>query len=97
MPIDQCRRDAIVAAVAAYDHANPQAKLPASATRLLTAMFSSGDVCRRSLQDLAAEGFDQKRLPATLWRLVEAGILFREPGSGVLPDTYRLHLPAVRP
>jgi hypothetical protein len=27
--------------------------------------------------------------------LVDAGFLSRQPGSGVVPDTYRLHLPPV--
>ena len=39
MPIDQCRRDDIVAAVAAYDSANPSAPLPRNTARLLVVMF----------------------------------------------------------
>ena len=97
MPTDQRRRDEIAAAVAAYDGSNPKARLPRNTVRLLTVMFPSEDVCQRSLQDLAGEGFDRKRLPATLKRLVEAGFLSRHQGSGVVPDTYRLHLPPVRP
>jgi hypothetical protein len=31
-----------------------------------------------------------------LRRLVEAAFLSREPGSDVVPDTYRLHLPPVQ-
>ncbi len=96
MPIDQHRRDEIAAAVADYDHAHPFTQLPRNAARLLAAMFSTGDVCQRSLQDLAAEGFDRKRLPTTLRRLVEAGFPSKEPGSGVVSDTYWLHLPPVR-
>ena len=96
MPIDQHRRDVIAAAVAAYDCANPEARLPRSTVPLLAAMFPTDDVCQRSLQDIAAEGFDRKRLAANLRRLVEAGFLSRQPGSGVVPDTYRLHLPPVR-
>jgi hypothetical protein len=96
MPIDQHRRDDIAAAVAAYDTANPEARLPRNAVPLLAAMFPIEDVCQRSLQDLAAEGFDRKRLAANLRRLVEAGFLSKEPGSGVVPHTYRLHLPPVR-
>ena len=80
MPIDQHRRDEIAAAFAAYDNANTPIE----------------DVCQRSLQDIAAEGFDRKRLAANLRRLVDAAFLSREPGSGVVPDTYRLHLPPVR-
>lgn len=75
MPIDQRRRDEIAAAVAAYDSANPEARLPRSTVPLLAAMFPSEDVCQRSLQDIAAEGFDRKRLAANLRRLVEAGFL----------------------
>jgi hypothetical protein len=97
MPIDECRRDEIAAAVAVYDRANPKARLPPSTTRLLVAMFPTGDVCQRSLQDLAGEGFDRKRLPTNLRRLVEAGFLSRQLGSGIVPDTYRLRLPPVRP
>jgi hypothetical protein len=93
MPIDQRRRDEIAAAIATYDSANPKA-LQRNAAQLLAVMFPAGDVCQRSLQDLAGEGFDRKRLPAALKRLVEAGFLSRQPGSGVVPDTYRLHLPA---
>ena len=96
MPIDQRRRDEIAAAVAAYDSANPEARLPRSTVPLLAAMFPIEDVCQRSLQDLAAEGLDRKRLAANLRRLVEAGFLSRQPGSGVVPDSYRLHLPLVR-
>ena len=91
-----CRRDDIVAAVAAYDHA-AEGPLPRNTVPLLATMFPSEDVCQRSLQSLAEEGFDRKRLPATLGRLLKAGFLSREPGSGVVPDTYRLHLPPVRP
>jgi hypothetical protein len=97
MPVRLHHRDEIVAAVTAYDRANPRARLPPSAIRLLVAMFSAGDVCQRSLQDLAGEGFDRKRLPTNLRRLVEAGFLSRQLGSGIVPDTYRLHLPPVRP
>jgi hypothetical protein len=95
LPIDQRRRDEIAAAVAAYDSANPEARLPRSTMPLLAAMFPIEDVCKRSLQDIAAEGFDRKRLAANLRCLVDAGFLSRQPGSGVVPDTYRLHLPPV--
>ena len=82
MPTDLRRRDDIAAAVAAYDGANPMAPLPRNAARLLAVMFPSEDVCQRSLEAIAAEGFDRKSLPATLRRLVEAGFLSRQPGSG---------------
>ena len=97
MPIDSRRRDDIVAAVAAYDRANPETRLPRNAAHLLAAMFASDDVCQRSLEDIAAEGFNRKRLPGVLRRLLEAGFLSRQPGSGAVPDAYRLHLPAMRP
>jgi hypothetical protein len=54
-------------------------------------------VCQRSLQAIAEEGFNRKNLSSVLKHLVAAGFLSRQPGSGVVPDTYRLHLPAVRP
>ena len=97
MPIDPRRRDGLVAAVAAYDRANPETRLPRNATRLLAVMFASDDVCQRSLEDIAAEGFNRKRLPGVLRRLLEAGFLSRQSGSGAVPDTYRLHLPPVQP
>ena len=97
MPIDPRRRDDIVAAVAAHDSANPSAPLPRNTARLLAAMFASDDVCQRSLEDIAAEGFARDRLPALLRRLVEVGLLSLERGSARVPNTYRLHLPPVRP
>jgi hypothetical protein len=59
--------------------------------------FASDDVCQRSLEDIAADGFSRDKLPALLRRLVEVGLLSRERGSARLPNTYRLHLPPVRP
>ena len=56
MPIDPRRRDDIVAVVAGYDRANPEARLPRNAARLLAVMFASEDVCQRSLEDIAGEG-----------------------------------------
>ena len=78
MPTDLRRRDDIAAAVAAYDSANPKARLPRNAARLLAAMFPSEDVCQRSLEAIAAEGFGRKaswgveapgrgRVPVTAW------------------------------
>jgi hypothetical protein len=96
MPIDERRRDDIAAAVAAYDSANPSAPLPRHAAQLLAAMFGSDDICQRSQEAIAAEGFSRDRLPAMLRRLVEAGFLSRHRVAGV-PDTYRLHLPPVQP
>jgi hypothetical protein len=96
MPIDPRRRDDIVAAVAAHDSAHPSAPLPRNAARLLAVMFPSEEVCQRSLQAIAEEGFARKSLPGLLKHLAEAGFLSRQPGSGAVPDTYRLHLPPVR-
>jgi hypothetical protein len=96
MPIDERRRDDIAAAVAAYDSANPSAPLPRHAARLLAAMFGRDDICQRSQEAIAAEGFSRDRLPAMLRRLVEAGFLSRHRVARV-PDTYRLHLPPVQP
>ena len=94
MPTDERRRDDIAAAVAAYNSANPSAPLPPNAARLLAVMFPSEDVCQRSQEAIAAEGFSRDRLPAMLRRLVEAGFLSRHRVAQV-PDTYRLHLPAL--
>ena len=58
------RSDEIEAAVAAYDRANPLAPLPRSAARLLLVMFPRGDVCQRSLDDIAAQGFGRQHLPS---------------------------------
>jgi hypothetical protein len=86
------RREEIETAVAAYDRANPLAPLPRNTVRLLAAMFPKGDVCRRSLDDIATLGFGRKQLPSALNRLVRAGFLTWEVGT----DTFRLHLPPVR-
>ena len=97
MPIDPRRRHEIAVAVVAYDSANPP--LPRMASRLLAAMFptESEDVCKRSLDDIATTGgLNRKNLTGTLRRLVEAGFPSRTPGSGVVPTTYRLHLPPVQ-
>ena len=94
MPINERRRDDIATAVAAYDRDHPDAPLPRNAALLLAVMFPSEDVCQRSQEAIAAEGFSRDRLPAMLRRLVEAGFLSRHRVAGV-PDTYRLHLPAL--
>ena len=96
MPIDERRRDAIAAAVAAYDRANPEARLPRTAAWLLAAMFPSEDVCQKSQDDIAAEGFSRDSMPRVLRRLEKAGFLTRQRGSGPVPDLFRLHLPSVR-
>jgi len=97
MPIDPRRRDDIVATVGAHDSANPSAPLPRNTARLLAVMFANDDVCQRSLEDIAAEGFARSRLPVLLRRLVDVGLLSRERGSARAPDIYRLHLSPVRP
>ena len=88
MPIDPRRRHEIAIAVVAYDP-----PLPRTAARLLAAMFPVEDLCQQSLDDIATGGFSRKSLPATLRRLVAARFVSRTPGSGVVPATYRLHLP----
>jgi hypothetical protein len=93
MPINERRRDDIATAVAAYDRANPKARLPRNTVRLLAVMFPSEDVCQRSLEDIASEGFDRRSIYPTLRRLLDAGLLSRQLGSGRSPNTYRLHLP----
>jgi hypothetical protein len=97
MPTDLHRRDDIAAAVAAYDRANPLAPLPRNAARLLTVMFPSGDTCQRSLEAIAAEGFNRSNLPAVLRRLTAARLISVERGSSRAADTCRLHLPPVQP
>jgi hypothetical protein len=87
------RRDDIAAAVATYDNANPKGRLPRSVAQLLAVMFPSEDVCRRSLDDLASEGFDRSNLPRTLRRLIEAGFLSKQTSAGRVPTIYTLHLP----
>jgi len=92
------RREAIIVAVEAYNRAHPQTPLHRTAARLLRVMFITDDVCRQSLEALAAEGFDRKTVPAVLRALVEAGLLSKDVGSSRVPDTYRLHLsPAGEP
>src|SRR5512138_3295919 len=79
MPNNQ-RRHELTVAVVAYDSANPQARLPRNAARLLAAMFPTEDVCQQSLDDIAtAAGINRKTLPATLKRLVEARLMSRVP------------------
>lgn len=96
MPITPDRRDAIAAAVATYDAANPLAPLPDSAARLLIVMFPTGDVCHRNQDSLMAEGFTRRTLTRLLRILIETDLVSKERGAGRAPDTYRLHLPPVR-
>ena len=94
MPIDQRRRDEIAAAVAAYDRAT---RCPAAAQRRTAA---GRHVPVRGCVPAEPGGPSPRKgsagtLPATLRRLVEAEFLSRERGSARMPDTYRLHLPAL--
>jgi hypothetical protein len=93
LPTDPSRRDDIEAAVAAYDKANPLTPLPRNAARLLTALFTAGDVYRGSLDDIAALGFSRRHLPGTLQRLASAGFMSREFGVGSDLGNYRQHMP----
>ena len=95
MPIDQRRRDEIAATVAAYNVAS-RPPVPSTATRLLAVMFADADACQRSLESLAQEGFDRAVVVRMLRRLLEAGLLSKQPGSGRDPNSYTLHLPPRR-
>ena len=91
------RKREIEAAIAAHNDTDPEELLPPSATRLLTAMFPRGDVCQRSLDDLARAGFDRRGVVRLLHALVEAGLLSKDRGLGLrAPNIYRLHLPPVQ-
>jgi len=90
------RENEIKAAVAGFVSANSEVHLPPQTVRLLCTMFPAGNVCQRSLDAIAKEGFDRRHLLRLLRRLVDAGLLSKEPGSGSVPTTYRLHLPPVR-
>jgi hypothetical protein len=91
------RREEIAAAVAAYDAANPFTPLPRNAALLLSSMFPAYDICRLSLDGIAALGFGRRQLPATLQRLIRAGFLsWQRGGGGPVPNTYHLHLPPRR-
>ena len=91
------RRTQIEAAIAAHNAAaaDRELGLPPAAGRLLAVMFPhGGSVCQRSLDALAAEGFDRRGVPRLLSALVEAGFLSKERGAGQgAANIYRLHLP----
>jgi hypothetical protein len=93
MPRAADRQAAFDDAVEAYNHAHPTTTLPRPAARLLGVMFADSDVCRQSLDALAARGFNRDNLPRTLRALVEAGLLSKEQGGGHSANSYRLHLP----
>jgi hypothetical protein len=86
------RRRDIEAAIAAHNDADQEPLLPPEAVRLLAVMFPRSTLCQRSVADLAAEGFNQRRLVRLLGILAEAGFLSKERGTRV-PNIYRLHLP----
>jgi hypothetical protein len=83
------RREAVFAAVEAYNRAHHAAPLPRPAARLLAVMFATEDVCSLSQQALVAAGFG-KSLPGVLRALVEAGFVSKQAGTSRIPDTYRL-------
>jgi hypothetical protein len=56
-------------------------------------MFPTDDVCQRSLEAIAADGFSARMLPATLRRLADAGFLTRQRDTSRVPDIWWLHLP----
>ena len=91
MPVS---RDALVAAVAAYNRANPESPLPRNAGRLLLAMFASGDVCQLSLQVLEdVTGLSLRAIQTVLRALLTAGIVAKEEtGQGRHANRYRLLL-----
>lgn len=71
------RRDALVAAVAAYNRSHKP--LPHSAVRMLLAMFANGDVCqlsREALEDTA--GLSRKSVHTVLSALLAAGVIAKE-------------------
>ena len=90
------RRDKIFVAIGTYNEAHPLVRLPRNTAGLLVAMFPMDDVCQRSLEAIAADGFSARMLPATLRRLVDAGFLTRQRGASRVPDIWWLHLPPLR-
>ena len=93
------RKRDIEAAIAAHNSTNDRGLqlLPSDAVRLLAAMFPRSSVCQRSLDDLAAKGFDRRTLRHLLRALVEAGFLSKDRRHGRrAPNVYRLHLPPQR-
>ena len=90
------RRDALVAAVAAYNHSHKP--LPNSAVRVLEAMFADRDVCQLSLQALEdVTGLSRKPIRTVLRALLAAGAIAKEEtGQGQHANRYRLLLPVGR-
>ena len=89
------RKRDIEAAIAAYDATDREFRLPPAVGRLLAVMFPrGGSVSQRSLDALAAEGFDRRGVPRLLRALIEAGFLSKERQSGLgVANIYRMHLP----
>jgi len=94
MPIVADRREAIRAAVEAYNHAHPQEPLPRSAVGLLTAMFGSDDTCQLSFEALLdVVGVSRKPARTARSALLAAGVIAKEEtGHGRHPNRYRLLL-----
>jgi hypothetical protein len=88
------RRDAIVAAVAAYNRSHKP--LPHSTVRLLEAMFGAGDVCQLSLDALEdVTGLSRRHIQMVLRALLAAGITAKEDmGAGRHANRYHLLLTA---
>ena len=86
------RRDALVAAVAAYNRSHKP--LPPSAARLLETMFTSDDVCQQSLQAMEdATGISRRHILIVLRGLLAAGVIAKEAtGAGRHASRYRLLL-----
>ena len=59
MPCVASRREAVFAAVEAYNRTHPAARLPRPAARLLAVMFATEDVCCLSQQDADGGGVRQ--------------------------------------
>jgi hypothetical protein len=90
-------KEDIEAAVAAYNRADRRtAPLSPDVVRLLAAMFPRDIVCQRTIESLAAEGFDKRILPPMMRALIAAGFLSKDPGRQGLTSTYRLHMPPRR-
>ena len=88
------RRDAIIAAVAAYNRAHKP--LPHSTVRLLEAMFTSDDVCQQSLEALEdVTGLSRRHVQMVLRALLAAGVIAKDDaGAGRHANRYRLLLTA---
>jgi hypothetical protein len=92
VPIDPHHQEEIAAALGAYN-ATGRRQLPmADVMRLLTVMFADGDVCRRNLDSLVAEGFALVALIRLLRALIETSLISKERGKSRTPNTYHLLL-----